>query len=643
MDNIRERENKKLNNLLNELKSYIIQYDFLPVLAKAFINDNFIFTKSNGIKNDDYLLAGYIADLYYSFQKEKKLEVPDENTINLIFDYCMNIYKSCFFLEMTGNEIDESIKSEVLMLKYTERSFYIPVFMNIFTNIIDEKYLLYFYEKTGFRLQDIFVFRATITLLIQDRYENKEKLDGNFLAFSEEEILNYINTFFPNFKLIDIKQINNFIDFFRIVSPANTDYLPRITSLKDTEKVFSYGNKYICSEPLALIKRIFPILEKTFDDDPKLKEEYYTSKADNLEKFTKKILEHLFPEADIYQGLEYFASDKKWHETDVIVNLGNYLIIIEAKAKKFRPQARQGNSKIYNSSINNIITEAHEQCKTTYEYIKENETCSFSKKKGREPIVDFRKDDFIDTFLFTVELEDLESITSDIYKTLPIYNENPILTFSIYDLFIIADVLKSGALFLIYLQQRRQAVKDKQIHASNELDYLSLFLDRDLKFNEKDEAGNPIQNIFINEYSDDLDKYYIDGKKIKSYPLAVGANILFQQLRNYNERFGFVIEKEFRSANIKMQKDILKKIELIKKKACSDEKGHDCSFLLEEGKVGISFFAYKKQSDFTDETFIRNYAEIKITQTGVKFWFYVVFTIKPNKVQLIDYVEKHNY
>ena len=60
-------------------------------------------------------------------------------------------------------------------------------------------------------------------------------------------------------------------------------------------------------------------------------------------------------------------------------------------------------------------------------------------------------------------------------------------------------------------------------------------------------------------------------------------------------------------------------------------------------KVAISFFAYKKQSDFTDERFIRNYAEIKISQTGVKFWLYVVFTIKPNKVQLIDYVEKHNY
>lgn len=642
MHDIRAREEIKLNNLLKKLKCYINQYDFLPVLSKAFINDNFVFTKPNGIRNDDYLLASYIADLYHSFQKGKKLETPDENTINTIFNCCMNIYQSCFILEMTGNELDENIKSEVLMLKYTERSFYIPVFMNIFTNIIDEKYLSYFYEKTGFRLQDIFVFRSAITLLIQDIYESNNTQDGNFLAFSTEELLNIINTFFHSDNLIDISHINNFIKFFRIDSPVQTDYLPRINRLNEVQPIFPYGGKYICSEPLILIKKIFSILEKTFDDNPIEREKYYASKADNLEKLAIKILGHMFPKAEIYQGLEYFASDEKWHETDIIVNLGNYLIIVEAKAKKFRPQAREGNSKIYDSSINNIITEAHDQCKTTYEYIKENKTCSFSKKRGRESVVNIRQADYIDIFLFTVELEDLESITSDIYKTLPIYNENPILTFSIYNLFIIADVLKSGALFMIYLQQRRQAVRDKQIHTSNELDYLSLFLDRDLKFSENDEDGNPIQNIFINEYSDALDKYYIDGKKIESYPLAVGANILFQQLQNFNNRFGLVIEKEFRSANIKMQKDILKKIELIKKKALSDCKAHDFSFLLEEGKVGISFFAYKKQSDFTDERFIRNYAEIKINQTGVTFWFYVVFTIKPNKVQLIDYVEKHN-
>ncbi len=82
MHDIRARKEMKLNNLLKELKSYINQYDFLPVLAKAFINDNFVFTKPNGIRNDDYLLASYIVDLYHLFQKGKKLETHDGNTIN---------------------------------------------------------------------------------------------------------------------------------------------------------------------------------------------------------------------------------------------------------------------------------------------------------------------------------------------------------------------------------------------------------------------------------------------------------------------------------------------------------------------------------------------------------------------------------
>ena len=486
----------------------------------------------------------------------------------------------------------------------------------------------------------ITLFRAVITFLIQDRYNNKAKYSSDMLVFSAEDILNYINRFFHNYNEIDIKQIQNFIDYFLLDISSNIDYLPRFNNSIESKPLFSYQDKYICSVPLGLVKNIYSILEKEIDSDSSIRDEYFASKGANLENLTRNILTKLFPEADIYQGLEYFASDKKWHEADVIVDLGNYLIIIEAKARKFRSQARQGNQKIFNSSINNIIAEAHEQCRTTYEYIQENDTASFSKHKGKDSFVSFRRNNFIDIFLFTIELENLESITSDIYKTLPIYLSNPILTFSIYDLYIITDVLKSGALFMLYLQQRRQSVHDKQIHTSNELDYLSLFLDHDLRFNEKDENGKIIQNVFINDYSDSLDKYYIEGKRIKVYPTAVGATILFQQLSHYSKKLGFVIEKEFISANIKVQKDILKKIEIIKKKALSDCNAHDCSFLLELGKVGISFFVYKKQCDFTDDAYIKRYVEMKLNQNSVDFWFYVIFTVKPNKVQLINFVRK---
>ena len=166
------------------------------------------------------------------------------------------------------------------------------------------------------------------------------------LVFSAEDILNYINRFFHNCNEIDIKQIQNFIDYFLLDISSNIDYLPRFNNSIESKPLFSYQDKYICSVPLGLVKNIYSILEKEIDSDSSIRDEYFASKGANLENLTRNILTKLFPEADIYQGLEYFASDKKWHEADVIVDLGNYLIIIEAKARKFRfmPQFGEKNT-----------------------------------------------------------------------------------------------------------------------------------------------------------------------------------------------------------------------------------------------------------------------------------------------------------
>lgn len=638
---INAKESANQLELLDKLKEYVRIYDLIPVLVKAFENDNLIFYKARNVPNEDSLLSNYIADLYLSFQKGKELKTPDEKIVDEIFDCCMKIYELSLIIEMTGDEVDEDIKNDVLMFKYTERSFYIDIFSIIFFNIVDKEYLSYFYDKTEFCLQNIFIFRNAITCLIQDRFENNKKYDGNVLAFSAEDILNYINMNFHLKNSIDISEIQSFIKYFYIDSSDNNNYLPRFNNTVGKKPIFNYEGKYICSEPLRMIKSIFSILESELKNDSKLLNEYYASRGKNLENLARNILINLFPEAEIYQGLKYLTSDQKEHEADIIVDIGNYLLIVEAKSGKFRPQAKEGNSKIFKNSINKLVAEAHEQCRTTYEYIQQNKIITFYKKGQDSSKVSFDKNNYIDIFLFTVELENLDSITSDIYRTIPVYKENPILTFSIYDLNIISDVLKKGSLFIIYLNQRRDNVLDGKIHASTELDYLSLFLDGDLKFQEKDESGNKISEIAIDNYSDILDKHYIENKKINFYPIAVGANILFQQLKKYDKKLGFVIEKEFISANINIQKDILKKIDTIKKRA-SDERGHDCSILLKEGNVGISFFAYKKEKYFSDDNSIRKYVKLKLMQTKVKFWFYVVFSIKPNKVCLISFLSNTN-
>lgn len=639
-DEIISNQSKILKEKIDLLKSFIDKYIFLPVLSMAFINDNLIFYKSNGTVNDDFLLSNYIADLYLSFQRNKKLELPDFKTTNEIFDCCREIYQTCFVLDMVGSEINEEIKDSVVMFKYTERSFYLPIFSKIFFDIVDNEYLDIFYEKTGFRIEYIVPFRNMLTCLIQDRVKEQICINNCMLEFSAKEILHYVNKFYKNDNKIDLIQIENLINYFHLDTSNNNNYLPRINIPIEKKPIFTSNDKFICFNPLILVKNLFGILEYEIKKDSVLFDKYSTSKGANLERSAISILQNLFPEADIYQGLEYFASDGKWHETDIIVDLGNYLLIVEAKARKFRSQAKEGNYKIYKSSINKIITEAQEQCKSTYEYILENEISSFFRGKGKEFVLSLNRNNYIDIFLFTVELEILDSITSDLYDTIPIFEKNPIPTFSIYDLYIIADVLKTGSLFLIYLEQRRTALKDKIISSSNELDYLSLFLDRDLKFNKKDEKGNSISVISIGNYSDVLDKYYIENKKINSYPIAKGSNILFQQLRMYDRKLAFVIEKEFISANIEIQKDILRNIEKLKKKTL-DGSRHDCSFFLEDCKIGISFFCYKKRKDFTNFEEIEKYVKYKLKENRVCFWFYVVFSLKPNKVQLIGYIKNN--
>ena len=46
------------------IKTYINNYSLIPVLEKAFINDNFIYKKEDGTTNEDCKLGLYIGDLF---------------------------------------------------------------------------------------------------------------------------------------------------------------------------------------------------------------------------------------------------------------------------------------------------------------------------------------------------------------------------------------------------------------------------------------------------------------------------------------------------------------------------------------------------------------------------------------------------
>jgi len=632
LDQLKQKTVQDLTNNITKLKKYISKYSLLPVLEKAFINDNFIYKKENGAQNEDFLLSDYITDLYLSFQKDKTLEMPSEEVINSIFQTCMEIIRSSMAVEMfSSNETDKFVNHNVLF-QYTERTFFIPILQQILKNILDKKFLDIFFERTGFYLDDIYLFYLGLISYIHIKYE-KSSTEQNILYFNKEELFAFISErALINFTMDRFEKL---LEYFELKESNNTDFLPRPDNPVSKKPIFIYEDKYICCDPLRLIKNELFIFEDEFKKDLKKNEalitEYGKSKGEKFEELIYEIFQALFINAEIYHGLTYCTPDKVKHEADVIVDTGNYLLIIEAKSKSFQEKGKQGNERSYKKSIYNLIADAHKQCKTTYEYIINNDNAQFY--NGKETVI-ISKKNYLDIYLITVELENLDAITSDLYETIEIYKKSPILTFSIYDLYLIFDILQKGSLFLIYLEQRRKCLLEKKIHTSTELDYLSTFLIRDLVFDKRHGFEEDFTMISLSGCSTDIDDYYLQGKKKPQRKIAVGANIFLKQINDCDGKIGFTIEKEFLTASLKTQKDTLNKIRGLQKQA-SKGKSSVFSYILETNTMGISIICYKNETFISSLETIKSYVEEKKYEFKIKHWAFIGFTLKPNKVQIL--------
>lgn len=148
--NLKKTIEPQIQECVSKIKDYISNYSLLPVLEKAFINDNFIYEKPDGTVNDDCKLTLYVGDLFLTYQKNKNLPMPTEEQVEMVFNSLIELLDLSMTKEMfDGNTDIDSINYKVLF-KYTERSFYVSVMLEICKNILDEKWLLHFSRKQVF-------------------------------------------------------------------------------------------------------------------------------------------------------------------------------------------------------------------------------------------------------------------------------------------------------------------------------------------------------------------------------------------------------------------------------------------------------------------------------------------------------------
>ena len=264
----------------------------------------------------------------------------------------MEIVRFSMATEMLSSHDAEKFINHKVLFQYTERTFYIPIVIQILKNILDKKFLDIFFERTGFYLDDIYIFHFGLINYIYDKYE-KLPTEQNILFFTKEELFNYINARCSIQFSID--RLEKLLEYFELKESDNTNYLPRPNNPVSRKPIFKCKDKYVCSNPLRLIKNELLILEDEFKKNGKRDEplitEYGKSKGEKFEELIYNIFKSFFNNAEIYHGLTYCTHDKVKHEADIIVDTGNYLIIVEAKSKSFQEKGKQGYEGSYKKSI----------------------------------------------------------------------------------------------------------------------------------------------------------------------------------------------------------------------------------------------------------------------------------------------------
>jgi hypothetical protein len=623
IEKIRSTQKDNLSMMISEIKNYLIQYDFKVVLITLFLKENFdIFTQGGQLSDDPYL-ATYVADLYLSSFEQSKNEIPSHEIVDQIIDKLKEIYLTYMFLlklNDTKNELATDVMTDSLLVK---RSFFIKVFSRVNEQILSEG-SKYFDRKYGFRIACVFGFREAFMHNIISTLNDKSKsidlyeiLDINVQRISE--LMGVTNN-----------ELMSFLQFFSVSNSYNEKFLPRNDNPLILKPIIKARNNYFCINTLSLIENVRKNMEIEIRKDDKEWQKYCKNRGKILEDIVFTELSSFFKGCKIYRNLKYqLNNDDSIYETDLIIEVDQYLVIIESKSGSLSNRAVSGFNDRLNKDITELIHNAHNQCRRTLKYLDSIPVATFSTQDGD---IKIRKQSYEKIYLLSITLDNLELITANIHKILNVSGNINVVTLSIYDFSVILEILRGPAEFLLYLDRRGKTIIEGKINAHDELDIFSAFIYMGLSF----QFDEKYDTIDVTNFSDDIEKYYLIGPAKEPIPRMKNEyriQRIVDTLKTENKPGNVAIAKELIAFDYLSQKIIARKIERLIKHIHKKGKS-DFSIVSKESNAGITIYGNTKFQEDYDLRILSSFIQSKMKDTKCPKWYLIV--IKDNK-KLADF------
>ncbi len=268
------------------------------------------------------------------------------------------------------------------------------------------------------------------------------------------------------------------------------------------------------------------ILEDLVEDSEELKEKYNRIKAKYLEDEVEKMCREYFPSAQIYRGSLWEDGAKNIKgENDLIVLIGKFALVIEAKSGGIRDRARRGDPAALFDTLRALIEEPSEQAFNFIELLqREKGAHEFRTRDHGTNTIDSTNISYY--IPLGVTFSNLGGIGGNLKKLIDAKVINKTLeqlapSVSFTDLETVLGLLESEPERIHYLARRRE-FEAHMIYEGDELDLLGFYLDNSFNIGETEYAQDVVLNIGLK--SKELDPYVVaksEGKVVERPRLAM--------------------------------------------------------------------------------------------------------------------------
>lgn len=232
----------------------------------------------------------------------------------------------------------------------------------------------------------------------------------------------------------------------------------------------------------------------------------------------------------------YFKEPKtgQWVETDLVITLGDVLLIVEAKAGVMAMHSPATNFDRHERAIRELIVKAYEQCRRFAEYLSSAaEVSIYSQVSGKYVEVgrlNLRNYRVVLPIGLTVEaFTPFSAMSKELAGIRPLLDRHPFVSMSVDDLFVLNRFLPTTGEFFHYLEVRQRAAGIPKAMLFDEIDHLGAYISNNRFDMRLKDQLKKADLVAWDSFSDIVDRHFesesweTDSVPCQTYPDELAA------------------------------------------------------------------------------------------------------------------------